>query len=108
MACRKSKVRCVWESDANGSSTQSVVSALQDLTEMTNGGFGDVFTALREVNGTLNDILKVKTAQLRLEHGDAGAAEVKKILKSRQKRKDQWAEQDKAQEDKGEGTSKEK
>jgi hypothetical protein len=82
----------------------SVVTAVHDLAELNKGGFMDFFTSMREVNGTLNDLLKVGVALLHLNHGDAGIAAAKKISESRERRKVRWAKED-AEEDKGEGSS---
>lgn len=91
--------------DAGGSSAPGVVAAVHDLAESNKGGFMDLFTSMREANGTLNDLLKVGVALLQLNHGDAGKAAAKKISESRDRRKERWAKED-AEEDKGEGSSK--
>ncbi|KAJ7314513.1 hypothetical protein DFH08DRAFT_972913, partial [Mycena albidolilacea] len=98
-ACHAHKVRCEWGADADGSSGPSVVTAVQDLTESNEAGFMDLFTSMREANGTLNNLLKVGVAFLQLNHGDAGVAAAKKITDSRERKKAQWLKED-AQEDK--------
>jgi hypothetical protein len=103
-ACHTSKVRCEWKTDADGSSAPSVVAAVQDLAESNEAGFMDLFTSMREANGTLNDLLKVGVALLQ-DRGDTGIAAAKKITESRERRKARWAKED-ADADKEEGSSK--
>ncbi|KAJ7300663.1 hypothetical protein DFH08DRAFT_979464 [Mycena albidolilacea] len=103
-ACHTSKVRCEWVSDADGASATSVVSAIHDLAESNEGGFLDLFTQMREANGTLNDLLKVGVALLQ-DRGDTGIASAKKITDSRERRKAQWTKED-ADRDREEGSSK--
>jgi hypothetical protein len=64
----------------------------------------DLFTSMREANGTLNDLLKVGVALLQ-DRGDTGIAAATKITESRERRKARWAKED-ADADKEEGSSK--
>jgi hypothetical protein len=85
-----------------------VYRAIQELTDMVDGGFGDCYLAHQGMKGTLHNIPQMQAAWLRLEFGDAGEAEVNRILDARKKRTAGWAAADKAQENKGEGSSKKK
>lgn len=77
---------------------QELTEAVQEQTELTEGGFVDSFTSHREICGTLSDILQMEAARLRLQFREARADEAAMILDVQKKRKAKWAEDDKARE----------
>jgi hypothetical protein len=85
-----------------------VYGAIQELSDLVDGSFEDVYNSQREIKGTLHDILQFEAARLRLEFGDRGEAEATRILDARKQRRAGWAAADKAQQNKGEGSSKKK
>ncbi|KAJ7342405.1 hypothetical protein DFH08DRAFT_963159 [Mycena albidolilacea] len=105
-ACCKSKVRCVRESpDSDG---RNVYGAVQELTDLVDGNFEDVYNSQHKIKGTLHDILQCEIIQLQLDFGHHGETEATRILDAWKKRRVDWAAADKAQQDKGEGSSKKK
>jgi hypothetical protein len=47
-----------------------VYGAVQELTDLVNGNFEDVFNSQRELKGSLHDLIQFKAARMRLEFGD--------------------------------------
>jgi hypothetical protein len=67
----------------------------------------DNYISQREMKGSLQDLIQLEAARLRLEYGDAGKAEANKVLEARKKRKAEWKTADEARAN-GEESSKEK
>jgi hypothetical protein len=82
--------------------------AVQELADLVDGNFDDVYNSQHEIKGCLHDLIQFKAAWFRLQFGDAGKAEADKILEARRQRKVGWIAADKAQQNKGEGSSKKK
>jgi hypothetical protein len=82
-----SKVHCVWESaEADGFARQNLYAAVQELTELTEGGLSDSCTVLQELKGSLSDIIAPEAAWHRLEFRDNTMAEANKIIEAWRKR----------------------
>ncbi|KAJ7310100.1 hypothetical protein DFH08DRAFT_974449 [Mycena albidolilacea] len=86
--CHKHKIKCsLTSADTNRATGEDLSAAIQELTELTEGGLVGSFTALQDIKGSLSNIIAPESARLRLEFGEAGVAEAGKILDAWRKRK---------------------
>jgi hypothetical protein len=85
-----------------------VYGAIQEFSNLVDGNFEDVYNSQHEIKGSLHDLIQFEAAQLRLEFGDRGEAEVTRLLDARKQKGAGWAAADKDQQNKGKGSLKKK
>jgi hypothetical protein len=66
--CRKSKTRCNQEeADSKG---QNMYGAIQELSDLVDGNFEDVYNLHCEIKGSLHDLIQFEAARFQLEFRD--------------------------------------